>query len=71
MFNELNNFINKIYDIKSNGDFYSHPMINMAELFNLIEGWYNVKMLLKQLDLDKLLKNFNIIKSNKKKIVKN
>lgn len=56
----LINFINKIYQLKINGDGYAHPLIEINVLFKLAnKGYEKVIDLLKKLDLYEILKKFD------------
>ena len=57
---EFVNYLNKIYDIKLEGDDYAHPLVGIDTLIGLIGyGFENVNKILKELDLSNLFDKYN------------
>ena len=60
MISQLTKFIEKIYNVKIEGDDYAHLPVELNYLFNLIgDGFEKVKDLLRSLDLSSLLNKYN------------
>ena len=59
---EFVNYLNKIYNLKLEGDDYAHPLVGIDTLIELIGyGFENVNKILKELDLKKLFDKFNVL----------
>ena len=59
-FGELNKFIKEIYDNKNKGDIIAHPIMNLDNLFKIVNTYNIVKDVFHFLDLDKLLNKLNV-----------
>ena len=60
MISQLTKFVEKIYNLKIEGDDYAHLPVELNCLFNLIgDGFEKVKDLLQKLDLSSLLNKYN------------
>ena len=59
---EFVNYLNKIYNLKLEGDDYAHPLVGIDTLIELIGyGFENVNKILKELDLKKLFDKYNVL----------
>lgn len=59
---EFVNYLNKIYNLKLEGDDYAHPLARIDTLIELIGyGFENVNKILKELDLKKLFDKYNVL----------
>ena len=57
---EFANYLNKIYDLKLEGDDFAHPLVEIDTLIGLIGyGFENVNKILKELNLSNLFNKYN------------